>query len=816
MINSDSLQRPYGFRQDTTNSIRNASLRSPGYFSGGLISRIRVIDGYVRISPAYSRVLRIGGNFSSTIEIKSVNRVPALQSGFVQGRSDNGQLVWRGPETGELFSYGPAVSALEFDGSNYAYDVNGKLTPKGSGNGKAARVYSNPVLRTAVLTTQAFSLQAKYFVGGRQVLSSSIKLSETRENTFITDNKNKADNLQASLGGLVRGLNITGTYHYMLDRFSNANRNGFLNRVYQNSLLSPVSFDNGQGYVIGTQQRSYSNMADNPFFLLADNGNAFRRVHKTGSLVLEKKTTPFRYKITQSLESHQDNSNEGYKAGTAFFTNGIAVTRQATDNNYFLKGEGNYDIGYDHDRIRSVASMNYIYGNNRSSIYYRPGTMYHYQRSSHDFFVNYQTTYTHYNLDAGLNLTNKFYASNTAASGSLFLPAVSGFARFNHLLDYDLSARVSGSFSQFINELPVGRSFSYFNLLQYSAAQAFQYFPVTEINSFDNLAPVRHREWMGKLELYFSNRVEFYAELSRQNTLGDVFPVMQNGIPVLKNIASHRNDGIELQLAYHSYAKNLRTDNRLSFYANRARVTDITDGYNFAPVAGFSDVHKALVKGEVPGVIVGSSYLKDAGNNRIIGSDGFPMVNTTPAVLGNSLPDFVLKLNNTIGWKSLTLSLDWEWKKGGVTWNGTQAVLDYYGRSEASGQLRNTTGYVFAGVRQDGHANTTPVTFYDPALPVENNRWSRYGYSGVGEEYIQKSDWLRLNSIHLNYKITNRKWKYVQSIGLSVYAANLVIWTAYKGADANQLLYDQGNTNGLDFFNLPSTKNAGFNLVVQF
>jgi hypothetical protein len=67
-------------------------------------------------------------------------------------------------------------------------------------------------------------------------------------------------------------------------------------------------------------------------------------------------------------------------------------------------------------------------------------------------------------------------------------------------------------------------------------------------------------------------------------------------------------------------------------------------------------------------------------------------------------------------------------------------VLDYYGRSGTSGLLRSTANYVLRVVLQDGHANNIPVSFYDPASPFEKNRWTRYGYTGVAEEYIQKGD----------------------------------------------------------------------------
>jgi hypothetical protein len=220
------------------------------------------------------------------------------------------------------------------------------------------------------------------------------------------------------------------------------------------------------------------------------------------------------------------------------------------------------------------------------------------------------------------------------------------------------------------------------------------------------------------------------------------------------------------------------------------------------------------VKGAPLGSIVGTAYQRNADNQVIIGNDGFPLVNTSPQVIGNPIPDFTMKMSNAVNWKKWSLELNWEWKKGGQLWNGTQAVLDHYGRSAATAALRNTTGYVFAGVQQDKQPNTIPVSFYDINQPVENNRWTRYGHSGVGEAYIQPADVLRLNTVSIGFKQKIRK--YLQQVECALYVHNLVLYSAYSGADPNQLLYDQPNATGLDFFNLPSVKTFGCNISIQF
>ena len=82
------------------------------------------------------------------------------------------------------------------------------------------------------------------------------------------------------------------------------------------------------------------------------------------------------------------------------------------------------------------------------------------------------------------------------------------------------------------------------------------------------------------------------------------------------------------------------------------------------PVAGFRNVNKVLAQGQPLGAITGSTYLRDENNNRVIGPDGFPLVDHTPSVIGNPFPDFIAKLTHSFTWKSLSFNFDMEWKKG--------------------------------------------------------------------------------------------------------------------------------------------------------
>jgi|GEM_PF-351941 len=787
------------------------------YSGYGPIKDMKVVNGKLKVLPAHTKRLSIGGSYSSSIEIKTVNRLPILQSTYAQGSSQNGNIVYHGPETNESFSYGPAIQSLEFDGSSYSYDINGKLVAKGTGNGLDGKAYGNTIFRTASSFAQSFAIQANLLLSPKNNWNFSLKLGDKKENTFIKYNENINQNITASLGSNIGWLNVSATYSHFMDRFSNANRNGFLNRAYQQASITPINFENEQGSMIGTGQRSYSKLADNPYFLLVDNGNAFHQSQDIAGLSLEKKRGQLLFKLDQSIENIQQQSNEMYKAGTAYFANGIATERAKNDRNYYLKA--NISLSLSDYHFRSILSANYIYNAARTNINYTEGQYYHYQRSAHDVALNYQANFWNYHdASMGVGIGNKFYFSNTANAPAFLLPSLSAYFRQDNIFNIKkVSCKLYSTYNSSKTEPSISNSLAQVNLLQYTTQQSMQYFPLTEVDGYNNLQPIHQNELKLGVEISYTYRLTFSAELFTKQTKHDVFPLYNNGKLKMQNIASHRTKGVELQLTYISNAypsKKISTINSISFFAFQNKVTDVEAGFNTTPIAGFSNVYKAIVQGQPLGVIIGSSFLRNADNKLVIGADGFPLVNNQPTILGNPTPDFVVKLNNTLNWKRFTLNLDWEWSKGGDRWNGTQAALDYYGRSQTSADARNITNYVFDGVLQNGQHNNIAVTFYDANLPLQQSRFVRYGLTGVAEEYIQKADCIRLRLASLSYNWQFKK--YIQRISLGTFINNVVVWTAYKGADPNQLLFDQPNTAGLDYFNLPSTKNMGINLTIQF
>ena len=802
------------------NSIRQSPLRFLGGDYNGLpIKRIILGgDSSLTLVPNKIKEIYIGGSATSTLEWQRAGRRPSLQNDYAQGRSENGILKWQGPETGELFSYGPAINTLEFDGIPYAHDVNGRLVNKGGGNGITANVYNNDIFRNTVMFSQGINFQARLRKNYQQYFATNIKAGQSVENTIIKNNRNKAGYFSAGIERVIKTFTARAAYNYREQHFSNSNRNGFLNRVYQAAILTPVSFNNNQPNNTGNLQNSYSRAADNPNFLLNNEEHFLDQQQQNASLQLEQKYNKLKIKLNQSIELVTGSSNEGYQPGTAFFENGIKVKRDTKDRNYFLHGNVQYDIP-NGGKIKMPVVFNYIFAANKSDINYITNTTaYQYQRASQDVALSIMPGYEGNNVEANLYIANKIYASNTAVKNQWLIPTVRAFTQFRNVFNINgLQVKLNAGYNQSYNELPVDKSFSQNSLVAYTVANAQQYLPVMEVETYKNLLPVSHKEFSAGVEIEYQYKMSLTANWYNRKTYNDIFSVVTNNRLQLKNMADHRNKGfeIELNLLPRLWGNGrLNITNSLSFTTYNSKVTNVSAGYDHTPIAGFADVHKAIVKGEPLGTIVGNSYLKNQAGQTIIGADGFPVADNKTTVIGNPIPDFVVKWNHQIVYKKWNFNVGMEWKNGGDIWNGTASQLDYYGRSATSAAQRNVTGYIFNGVQQNGTHNATPVKFYDAILPISQNRWVRYGPAGVAQTYIQKADCIRLNNIGIGYKI--RVKRYIQQISFSLYASNIILWTPYQGADPHQLLYDQNGTSGLDFFNLPSYQSYGFTTAIQF
>lgn len=191
----------------------------------------------------------------------------------------------------------------------------------------------------------------------------------------------------------------------------------------------------------------------------------------------------------------------------------------------------------------------------------------------------------------------------------------------------------------------------------------------------------------------------------------------------------------------------------------------------------------------------GNIYINPEGNVSTVS------VADKPIKLGSVLPKGNLAWSNSFTWKNLTASFMLSARFGGVVYSRTQAVLDYYGVSEATGQARDRG---FVSINNGDGIN--PEQWYNLVAGGET----------VPQYYTYSATNLRLREATIGYKIP-RKWlKGVCDIKVSLVGRNL--WMIYNKAPYDpESVASAGNYfQGIDNFMMPSLRNFGFNVNFNF
>ncbi len=808
-----------------TNLIYN---RKKGYFNYQRIKKIHQEKDRVKIT-YFKPDIYYQINYNTVLGIQSVikNSLPNLQNTYVQGRPNNGKNQWFGPDTNEIFSFGPLANLVAFDGSDYPYDINGKLI-----DGIAQKQllpYHNSIFRDVVVNTNNINLKVFNFIH-----NFSLNARRKTQNDPFGHRKNHLSkfDIHYKFRDIFTAFIKTGN-----ERNNQPNTNGFYSNLLLNNWITPVSFENKQGYLINTnEQRSFSpNYYNNPLWLLSLNKNK-NSAHSfiAGIDANINISQDISMDAIVSYNKNKSTLNFALPLNTVGFKDGYLSKKQIENNTF----NAYFNINYN-DRIKKFAQVNI-----KSAIKYKYNTLdYNFLEQSGFQNFNFSNPLseknnihrlnntiirlfneiqldfnTHFNAD--ITLKNNTIFSDIQGH-KIFLPSVRGYVDVVNMLGYVdwLNASLAFGYAKEANDMSLYYNNLSHNSLIIKPVESQSYLANNDLfnNKNLNLEISNTFDIESKISLFY-NALTIGINYYHSKTKNSIFPIYHNGNFELQNIADIKSNGIELSLSsrigkYNDEFKYIPT---LLFSRNRSTVVNLHNGMRSIPIAGFSNVSKNLIVGEQTGSIVGSSLLRDVNGNVIIDDEGFPMVNPEKNIIGNTTPDFNLSFNNVFKLRKFQLDFLIDFQKGGDVWNGTQNVLNYFGRSQESATQRNITNYIFDGINTSGLVNTTKVDFANPDTNVNKNRWVRYGYDGVAEEAIVDGSYINLRSINLSYdfgKDSNKN--FFKSLKVIFYAENLLLIAKNKGISPYSSLFGHSSSNGLNYFNMPIFREIGIKLNIK-
>ncbi|WP_210487163.1 SusC/RagA family TonB-linked outer membrane protein [Rufibacter aurantiacus] len=230
--------------------------------------------------------------------------------------------------------------------------------------------------------------------------------------------------------------------------------------------------------------------------------------------------------------------------------------------------------------------------------------------------------------------------------------------------------------------------------------------------------------------------------------------------------------------------------------------------------AGFSGLSPLLQPGQPFGILQGTKFRRtDDGQLIIDPTNGLPIIDTNPQIIGDPNADWWGSLTNTFSFKGFSLSALVQYVHGGDFYSRQTQIARFRGVLEETAENRDQP-FMFQGVLANelGQPTTTPNNIQITAQQY----WTTF--NNASEFAVFDASVLRLREVSVGYTFpatllakTPFKAASVTLTGrnLLFYAPNL----QHADPESNQL---GANTRGFEFNSPPSVRNYGVNLRFTF
>ncbi len=285
------------------------------------------------------------------------------------------------------------------------------------------------------------------------------------------------------------------------------------------------------------------------------------------------------------------------------------------------------------------------------------------------------------------------------------------------------------------------------------------------------------------------------------------------------NAGSIKNVGIEVTLGGKPIVtKNFNWNVDVNFSKNKQTVEDLpAEITTYQLASAYNGLQVKANNGEQLGVW-GSAYERDPEGNIVINANSGLRRTVTDRRLGNLYPDWTMGINNSFNFKNFNLSFLIDIRQGGVMYSGTVAALRSTGLAKET--LINRDGILIdKGVILDANGKYVPNT-----VPVQSMQdyWGQFGSNASATEAaIFDASYVKLREVSFNYTLPMsliNKQKFVKGLSIGVEGRNLwLIDSKVPHIDPEVNLFGSGSVGeGVEFYNMPSTRSIGFNLRATF
>ncbi len=716
-------------------------------------------------------------NVNTTWEVSEVNRFMNLQQEYAQGR--NG--TYRGPEVAELWSWGPRIENLEYDGDeSYRFSDKGRLVPVGEGNGQPAEAFDNPgnffvpgLRSDNNVSVRGGTEKSNYYLSAGYLNDQGVIPNSNFERITLRTNVSTdiTDKLTASLSA-----------NYVNSGGDRPERGSNLRGVMLGLIRNTPTFDLGAGktgreaaddpstyqFPDGTQRSYRYGVYDNTYWVVNKNYTTDDVNRIFGNASLNYEIIPgmnVSYKL--GLDQYTDRRKARVGSVPNPFSPGAFFNPGEVDYDNIFSQNINSDLLLTYNKQLEEWSIDALVGHNYFSTNYRRVAFDGNGLSVPDFYHisnaspgNAQEVIERRKVNGAiaqanigfrdmiyLNLTARNDWSSTLPDGenSFFYPAASLGLEFTEMLgisDNDILpyGKLRVSYGQVGNDAPFYATSNYFAQTEVTGDGFTDglVFPILGQNAFEQdgdlgnnqLRPETTTTFEIGVDLrFFNNRLGLDVTYYNAETVDQILPVdisaASGYLSSVQNAGLVTNEGIEAVVnATLVESGSFRWDTRFNFTAYENIVEEVLPDLTNIFLAGFTSTSSRAIEGEPFGTLFGGGFqrVEDESspyfNELIIGADGFPLTATESKILGDPNPDWILGVSNTFSYKGLSLSALVDIRQGGDVWNGTYGIGQYFGVTQHSADYRGELG---DGVIYQGVQETESGEFVPNTQQVDMN-----------------------------------------------------------------------------------------------
>ena len=804
--------------------------------AGAALYGSRANNGVIIITTKRGKPGSVSVNINSGISIENPLSLQKMQDQYSQG-------------AGGVYSTNTPT--------NFGEKISGQQVTDFHSNNIPLKAYPNNIrnfFNTGLSVNNAVGVTA-----GSEKVQAYVSYANNYINGIVPDNTLRRNTFNARFGiNITDRLSVDAKITYVLQDILNKPGVGGDGLVAANLYRTPVSvnleeYKNYKTISGGVEKPYYWVSSDpvytNPYWTIYNTHHNENRSRVMGLAALK-------YRLTDWLNIQARVSNDSYND---FITQSYANNTP----NYARKPGGFYSEENDYVAERNVDLL--ITGTNKVT----DGLKITYNVGASDLVRSLRTRR---NIADGLNITNKydllFGTALTAVTGlqNREMQSVYGTAPFsyNDSLYLDITARNDWSSTlpspysffypsvganailsdmmnmpDWINFLKVRASYSKVGndaapylinqTYRYIAGNFGGYVASDIVKSIGNLKP----ELTSSIEAgtewrLFNNRlgfdVTYYKTNSKNQLLTIQMPTSSGYASTYINAGNIQNAGVEVMLSYKPIqSKNFSWDIGLNYALNKSKIVELTPPDAPIYLSSNKNVRVAtpvVKQGGEFGDLWGYKWQRQDGQF-VVSNNGLPIKGTAIERLGNYNPKYTIGFSNAFKYKNWVLGILVDGKFGGVVASGTASHLAYSAASEITPDHRGADTSLLPAIHADKSANTTAINAEQFWQTVSQ------GDYGWGEFFTYDATNVRLRELSLGYEFTKLP-SFLKAAKFSFVARN--VFFIHRGSSIldipgigkqkmdfdPEVSFGNSSYQGIEYYNLPSTRSLGVNLKLSF